>query len=213
MPHPSANHRHFFSMEEAFSYLQNISQSRRLWTILKFDTGDRYHVFHSTPTFTQQMFSIAKTIFEMSGHYGRGMPHGRALSAGLTNTLAQQQSGRPHGWGGHAEEHMLQYFNACHGLAPNASTAIIWNSHTPCRTADREPSDNLGGWPRSCNAKLNELARRNPNLTFIVYFRRPFGHLEGVPHPENTLRNEATTPNIRFTPFTTELTYLSQNLP
>lgn len=216
-PHPQVNRKDTDTLDDAFAYLNGISQNRRLWTILKFNEPDsKFHVFYSTQTFSQQMFSISRTIFEYSGHYGRGLPHGRGLAHDMTNTLVLNQVGQPHAWGGHSEEHMIQQFNHCKSLCGGTpTTALIWNSDSPCRTHDRNPSANLRGWPSSCAAKLRHLAAMNGQITFIVYIRKAFGALAGqTPSAAaSTIQAESGAPNIRYLGFTTELSWMIRQYP
>lgn len=215
MPHPQANHKAVATLAEAFEYLRGIQQNRRLWTILKFDAHDRYHVFHSTSTFTQQMFNISSTILSQSGHYGRGVVGGRELARDMTNALAMGQIGQPHAWGGHAEEHMIQHFDRC--LDPSAGTprtVVIWNSDTPCRVHDRQPSDNLAGWPPSCSAKLDTLAQQRVAFRFMVHIRKTFGALQGqsLANAVAVLNSEKQAPNLSYHAFSDELAHMSRGL-
>jgi hypothetical protein len=215
MPHPNANRKDVDTLPEAFQYLRDRRENRRLWTILKFDTGEKYHIFRSTSTFTQQMFNISKTIFEHSGHYGRGQPHGRQLAADMTDTLVLGQVGQEHAWGGHAEEHMLQYFDICRGLCASApTTAILWNSDNPCTPQDRQPSANMTNWPLSCTAKVDRLATLNPGLTVMVYIRQVYGVLQGrtMAAAIGVLKGLTAAPNLRFVDFSAELRHQSGGL-
>lgn len=211
MPHSQSNHWAADSLDEAISFLRSKHKNRQLWMILKFDTQDRYHVFHSTSNFGQQMHGISKEIFELSGHYGRGMPHGRALAQDLTNKLVMDQCGQPHGWGGHAEEHMIQHFASCLAQAPSApANVLIWNSDTPCRVEDGRKSANLTHWPDSCSAKLNQLAQQTSNCHFTVYVRKPFGTLQQTVRTDMAkavaiLNAEKSAGNLTYEPFSDEL--------
>ncbi len=151
------------------------------------------------------MHGIAASIAKTSGHYGRGMPHGREIAADLKKKLVMTAAGAPHGWGGHSEEHMIQHFPGCLAQCTSVPTSvIIWNSDTPCRNADRNPSESLGGgWPTSCSQKLNMLATRYPQYTFMVHFRKSFGGLNGqsLAQAAATLRGEVGATNLRFIPF------------
>ncbi len=213
MPHPNARRKVCSTLDDAFAYLNRTHENRRLWTVLKFDTSwGKYYAFYSTSNVGQQMHGIAKTILQFSGHYGRGMPHGRQLAIDIGDRLKGYDAGST--WGGHAEEHMIEYYQMCLNECQSPPrSVIIWNSDTPCRTADRQPSDNMTGWPKSCLSKLNRLAAVQPRLMFMVYIYRAFGALAGQ-MPANAaaiLNVESTSPNIRFLPFTSDLNYVLRN--
>lgn len=76
----------------------------------------------------------------------------------------------------HAEEELIKYLTETGIDLPRSVSRInIWVSHSPCIPGDREPSNNLKGWPPSCSRKLKKLAEWLPYLTITVAFREAFG--------------------------------------
>lgn len=86
-------------------------------------------------------------------------------------------------WGGHAEEHMLQYFAELQrGEGKTASNVTIWNADTPCMPGDKNCSKNLSGFPDSCCSKLDHMAEAYADLQFTVKVGRSLarGQTQGV---------------------------------
>lgn len=108
-------------------------------------------------------------------------------------------------WGGHAEEHMLQFFVGLQETdGKNSRNVTIWNADTPCMPGDQNCSKNLSGFPDSCCSKLDHLAEAYGELQFTVKVGRSLarGAMQGV-----TLGNAIVSLNGRQTEKPDNLTY------
>ena len=70
---------------------------------------------------------------------------------------------------------MIQHFPRCYEENQQSEIVFILNSDSPCTVNDRNPSNNLRGWPESCTYKLRKLAKRYDKLNFNVFIRKSYG--------------------------------------
>ncbi|MDO5605461.1 MAG: hypothetical protein Q4G25_09915 [Paracoccus sp. (in: a-proteobacteria)] len=112
-------------------------------------------------------------------------------------------------WGGHAEEHMLQYFAELQRKEGKASEKVtIWNADTPCMPGDKNCSKNLSGFPDSCCSKLDHLAEAYADLKITVKVGRSLsrGHTQGMPLGKavgalNNREEQEKPDNLTYTTF------------
>ena len=211
-------YKRFRDLDDAFEYLNSTAKNKRLWTILHFDVGG-YFVFCSSQNAGQQMFNLGKMITTYSGHYGRGMPHGRELAhyfSGIFKGRIEQYETPLRG--GHAEEEMIRCFDDVFGIVRSESTgpllkATVLNSDSPCTPHDRLPSDNLPGWPVSCMNKLVMLAHRYNRLDWTVLYQRRYGYYGGKDFDDSNIKacmeGFSLGHGIDIYPFTPELKELA----
>ncbi|WP_434575862.1 hypothetical protein J3P88_13520 [Pseudomonas sp. Z3-6] len=100
----------------------------------------------------------------------------KTLRANVADVLAQQWKVNIWTFTGHAEERMLLNFDALYSQFTVATgpipTAIIYNSDSPCTVDDPRASSLLQ--PRSCSAKLTQLATRYPRTQFTVFYYKAY---------------------------------------
>ncbi|SDA47113.1 hypothetical protein SAMN03159443_00757 [Pseudomonas sp. NFACC15-1] len=140
----------------------------------------------------------------------------KALRANVADVLAQQWKVNTWTFTGHAEERMLLNFDALYTQYAVASgqipTVTIYNSDSPCTVDDPRASSLLQ--PRSCSAKLTQLAKRYPFAQFTVFYYKAYhgSGLRAMDGASSSSSAGSTSPsayvvgsNIELLPFTAEL--------
>ncbi len=136
----------------------------------------------------------------------------KALRASVADVLAVQWGVKTWTFTGHAEERMLLNFGALYThyalMSGQIPTVIIYNSDSPCTVDDPRASSFLQ--PRSCTAKLNDLAKRYPFAHFKVYYFKAY-HGGGAKDGASSSASVSSKPhvvggaNIELLPFTEAL--------
>lgn len=138
------------------------------------------------------------------------------LRANVADVLAQQWKGNTWTFTGHAEERMLLNFDSLYTQFAVATgqipTVALYNSDSPCTVDDPRASSLLQ--PRSCSAKLTQLAKRYPFAQFTVFYYKAYrgsglGAADGASSSSSADNTAPTSQvsggNIQLLPFTAEL--------
>ncbi len=229
------------TLSDAFAAIGKDKAKKRLWTILNFKGMPAFHVFWSAPNAGQIVAGILNAglpaelptvltnkqlpqlkqggVDKGSTEYLANEANRARVSeiktkrAAVADILAQQWQVNTWKFTGHAEERMLLNFSRLYteycintGLLP---TVLIYNSDSPCTVHDPRASSLLQ--PRSCSAKLDQLALRYPFAEFVVYYYKAY-HGSGVGDSaasssaaSSSVVSHLTRNNIELLPFTESL--------